>query len=176
LGILRRAMGIERDGYRFYTEVAETAASPQGQAMFLNLAKDEALHLKLLLVEYDSLESGQGWIDPTKAMEQPLALDPANPVLPGAEYPEKFPVFTPAREQTIENDLTALEFGLETEHLTYDLYHRQARLATDPAARQAYEFLAREENRHYKLLQQTYDYLARNSTWWDAEEMPFFEG
>lgn len=176
LGVLRRAMGIERDGYRFYSEIAEMAASPQGREMFLNLARDEALHLKLLLVEYESLEAGRGWVDPTEAMEQDLPLDPANPLLPGQEYPERFPVFTPAREHTIENDLAALEFGLETEHLTYELYYRQAQVATDPAARTAYEFLAREENRHYKLLQNTRDYLAQSNTWWDAEEMPFFEG
>jgi len=169
-------MGIERDGYRFYTEIAEMAASPQGRDMFLKLADDEALHLKLLLIEYRSLESGQGWIDPTKAIKQDLELDPANPVLPGEEYPEKFPIFTPAREHTVENDIAALEFGMETEHLTYELYHGQAQAASDPAAKQAFEFLAREENRHYKLLQNTRDYLAQRHTWWDSEELPFFEG
>ncbi len=40
LDVLRRAMGIERDGYRFYTEIAEMAASPQGRAMFLKLADE----------------------------------------------------------------------------------------------------------------------------------------
>jgi len=36
--------------------------------------------------------------------------------------------------------------------------------------------LAREENRHYVLLQNSRDYLLNNQTWWDTEELPFFEG
>ena len=46
----------------------------------------------------------------------------------------------------------------------------------DPQARQAYEFLVSQEEEHYRLLQNTHDYLTQNQTWWDSEELPFFTG
>ena len=176
LGILRRAMQIERDGYKFYNEAAERAVGERGQNMFRGLAADEEKHLRILLVEYRALESGQGWVDPTQALEEEFELDPTNPDLPGEEYPEPWPIFTPARESSLEGDIAALEFGMETEQLSYDLYNKSAKEQTDPAAKQAYKLLAKEENRHYEILQSSRDYLVDNQTWWDSEELPFFEG
>jgi rubrerythrin len=176
LGILRRAMQIERDGYKFYNEAADRAVGERGRNMFRGLAADEEKHLRILWVEYRALESGQGWIDPAQALEEEFELDPANPDLPGEEYPEPFPIFTPAREPSLEGDVAALEFGMETERLSYDLYKKSAEEQTDPSAKKAYQLLAEEENRHYEILQSSRDYLVDNETWWDSEELPFFEG
>ncbi len=176
LGILRRAMQIERDGYKFYREAAERAAGERGKSVFLGLADDEETHLRLLLIEHQAVESGQGWIDPTQALKQDFEFDPANPDLPGEEYPEPSPIFTPAREQSLEGDVATLEFAMETEQLSYDLYKGAAAEQTDPAAKQAYELLAKEENHHYEILQSSRDYLVDNQTWWDSEELPFFIG
>lgn len=183
LGVLRRAMQIERNGYRFYIDVAERAVSERGKEVFRGLAADETNHLHLLLVEYEALESGIGWLDPDEALEQKLDFDPANPDLPGEEYPEPMPIFAPARVPrlgrgvpSLDNDLAALEFAMETEQMSYDLYKTSAEEQPDQAAKEVYEMLAREENRHYVLLQNSRDYLLNNQTWWDTEELPFFEG
>jgi rubrerythrin len=176
LGVIRRAMQIERDGYRFYTDAAERSVSESGRKVFEGLAADEVNHLHLLLVEYDALASGQGWVDPTKALERQMEFDHADPDLPGEDYPEPMPIFSPARVPSLDNDLAALEFAMETEQMSYDLYKASAGEQSDSAAREAYEILAREENKHYELLQSSRDYLTDNGTWWDTDEMPFFEG
>jgi rubrerythrin len=176
LGVLRRAMQIERDGFKFYNQAAERAVGERGKKMFLGLAADEEKHLRLLLIEYKAIESGKGWIDPTQALGQEIVVDPANPDLPGEEYPETSPIFAPDREPSLESDISALEFGMETEKLSYDLYHKSAEEATDAAAKQAFELLAREENHHYEILQNSRNYLADNQTWWDDEQLPFFTG
>ena len=176
LGVLRRGMQIERNGYRFYIDAAQRAVADSGKRVFRGLANDEEKHLHLLLVEYGSLESGQGWIDPTQALDTALDFDPANPDLPGADYPGPLPIFSPARVPSLDNDLAALEFALETELMSYNLYKDSAEEQDDAAARGAYEILAEEENKHYELLQSSRDYLEDNATWWDAGEMPMFEG
>ena len=51
-----------------------------------------------------------------------------------------------------------------------------ANRTTDAAAKQAFGFLAREENQHYEILQNTRSYLTDNQTWWDDEQFPFFIG
>ena len=175
-GVLRRGMSLERDGYSFYTLAAQRVSSERGKAMFLDLAAQEADHLRLLLAEYQALEAGQGWLPYETAMQQDLALDPANPDLPGEEPPGTVPVFTLDRKVSLEGDIAALEFGLETEELSRDLYARAGKESDNPEAKEAYQFLAHQEEAHYRLLQNKLDYLTSNQTWWDGEEFPFFIG
>ncbi|MCP4542693.1 MAG: ferritin family protein [Chloroflexi bacterium] len=175
-GVLRRGMSLERDGYNFYTQAAERASGKRGKATFLDLAAQEEQHLRLMLAEYQALEEGHGWIPYEEAMQSDFALDPANPELPGEEPSEPSPIFSPSREVSLAGDIAALEFGMETEQLSRQLYAQAAQDSDDPKARQAYEFLTKQEDEHYRLLQNTRDYLAQNQTWWDSEELPFFTG
>jgi len=176
LGILRRGMSLERDGYRFYMLAAERASDERGSRMFRDLARQEEDHLRLLLAEYRSLEAGQGWLPYEVAMKADFPLDPANPDLPGEEPPDPMPVFTTDRPISLEGDIAALEFGLETERLSRELYARAAEETDDPCAAEAYRFLTRQEEAHYRLLQDTHEYLTRNKTWWDPFQKPFFTG
>jgi rubrerythrin len=169
-------MSVERDGYNFYTTAAAHASNEKGKRMFLDLAHQEVDHLRLMLAEYRSLEAGEGWLPYEEAMAQEFELDPAHPDLPGEEPEDPLPVFTPAREPSMENDIAALKFGLETEEISRELYVEGAEKAEDANARQAYQFLVRQEEKHYELLQNTYEYLTENWTWWDDNEYPFFTG
>lgn len=175
-GILRRGMSLERDGYRFYTQVAERASSERGKEMFLDLAAQEKDHLHLLLAEYQALEEGRPWLSYEEAMAADIPLDPAAPDLPGEEPPDPYPVFTPDREVSLENDIAALEYGLDTERISRELYAQGADATDDAHAKAAYAFLVHQEEKHYQLLQNTHEYLTQNETWWDSEEYPFFTG
>jgi rubrerythrin len=170
-------MSIERDGYRFYMTAAGRASDDHGAAMFRDLAHQEVDHLHLLLVEYAASEAGGGWIPYEEAMAREIELDPENPALPGEEPPlEDMPVFSPKRECSLEGDIDALDCGLETEVIARELYVQGLGQAEDEHAREAYEFLIEQEERHYELLQNTRDYLTANQTWWDSSELPFFIG
>ena len=169
-------MSLERDGYNFYTQAAERASGERGRAIFLDLASQEEQHLRLMLAEYQALDEGRGWLPFQEAMEADFPLDPANPDLPGEEPAETMPVFTATREISLEGDVAALEFGMETEQISRDLCAQAAQAAVDPNARQAYEFLTEQEDEHFRLLQNTRDYLTQNQTWWDSVELPFFTG
>ncbi len=175
-GILRRGMSLERDGYNFYKQAAERASNERGKAMFLDLANQEEEHLRLLLAEYRALDKGAGWLPYEEAMQSDFPLDPSNPDLPGEEPPDEMPVFTPDREVSLESDLAVLEFGLKTEEITRDLYAQGAEQTEDPQANEAYQFLVKQEEKHYQLIENTYNYLSDNQTWWDGEEYPFFIG
>lgn len=177
-GVLRRGMSLERDGYKFYMQAAERASDERGAAMFRDLANQEVDHMQLLLAQYKALDSGEGWLPYDEAMEQPFDLDPADPDLPGEEPPEEYrlPVFTPERDVSLEGDLAALDFGLETEDITRDLYAKGAEETDDEHARAAYEYLVEQEEHHYRLIERTRNYLSDNQTWWDSEEYPFFIG
>lgn len=176
LGILRRGMSLERDGYNFYMQAAERASSQRGKEMFIDLAEQEEDHLRLLLAEYRTLEEGQDWLPYEEAMEQDFELDPGDPDLPGEEPEDDLPVFTPEREISLEGDIEALKYGLETERISRRLYAQGAEQSDDEQAKEAYEFLIEQEEQHYRILDNTYKYLTDNETWWDDEQYPFFIG
>ncbi len=180
LAVLRRAIKGEWDGYHFYVEAAERSADPAGQGTFRSLAGAEEEHLHLLLVEHQSLSTGQGWMDPDEAMTREIEVDITKP-LPGEEFalPAESPfaaTWAAYEVDGLSGDLAALEFGMEMERDFYKMYQEAAEQAEDLLARQAYEFLMKEENKHFKLLRDAYDYLSDNEHWWDDWELPFFEG
>jgi rubrerythrin len=65
---------------------------------------------------------------------------------------------------------------MDVEEKFYKMYEQAAAETDDAVGRQTYQFLMKEENRHFKLLQEARDYLSDNKHWWDAWELPFFEG
>jgi rubrerythrin len=180
LAVLRRAAENERQGYHFYQEAAARTADAMGRAMFESLGKDETRHLRLLLVEYKSLEEGEGWVDPEEAMESDVAVDLSMPLFEGTELASMAFPWDQADDQEwndLHTDLAVLRFGMEMEEQFYEMYG-SALGETDPdsPAVPTYQFLMTEENRHFKLLQEAHNYLDSNEVWWDDWQRPIFEG
>jgi len=181
LAVLRRAMENEREGYRFYLEASERSPDPAGQGTFRTLAKDEERHLAILLVEYDALSAGEGWVDLEEVMGREVEVDITKPLFPGEELAVQetspFEATWAAYEvEALAGDLAVLEFGMGVEEDFYKMYEQAAAETDDPLGRRTYQFLMKEENRHFKLLQDAHDYLSDNKHWWDDWELPFFEG
>ncbi len=187
LNVLWESLINERDGYRFYTEAAQRTRHARGSEMYEGLARDEVQHLRLFLVEYLAISQGKPWVAPQEAMSRDLDFDMDKPDFGlGIVKPEGAPVVSEklfpdewqqeARVGSLDDDLAALRFGLEIEERAYELYRDAGASATDPRAREAFDFLVEEERRHYRLIQNAYNYLANNETWWDDLEAPFFEG
>lgn len=181
LTALRWAMVNEREGYRFFLEASEQGSDPAGQGTFRSLARDEERHLALLLVEHNAISAGEGWVEPEEAIARKVEVDITKPLFPGEELApqEKSPfdaTFAAYDVGQLEGDLAVLEFGMKVEEEFYNMYKKAVAETEDPQGRQAYEFLMKEENRHYKLLQDARNYLSDNQHWWDDWEKPFFEG
>lgn len=61
--ILQIAVEREIVANRFYIELAEKAKSEEAKKMFLSLAKEEELHMKILKAEIDSIGQNGFWFD-----------------------------------------------------------------------------------------------------------------
>jgi rubrerythrin len=152
LAVLRRAMENEREGYRFYLEASERSPDPAGQGTFRTLAEDEERHLAILLVEYDSLKAGEGWVAPEEALAREIEVDITKPLFPGDELApqEKSPfeaTWVAYEVEALAGDLAVLEFGMGVEEDFYKMYEKAAAETDDPVGRRAYQFLMKEENR-----------------------------
>jgi len=187
LRVMWEGMINERDGYRFYTEAARRTKHRRGQEMYEGLARDEAQHLRLFLVEYLALSKGEPWVDPKEAMESDLefdmdrsdfGLDLKKPEGAATVSEKLFPDEwkQEVRIGSLDDDLAALRFGMEIEERAFKLYEEAGAASSDPKAKEAYDFLVEEEKRHYQLIENAYYYLSDNETWWDDDSPPFFEG
>jgi rubrerythrin len=158
LQALRQAMRLEQDGYRFYTEAAERTADPRGKEMFLSLADDEKLHLRIVRDQYEALSTSKGWGSFAEALElKPVDVDK--------------PLFPPERgafEKAIDpkaGNTDALLFALQIENQSYELYRKAAGETADPAGKDMYQRLASYERTHFDILMLNYEHLVSTGSW-----------
>ena len=158
LQALRQAIRLEQDGYKFYTEAAERMADPRGREMFLSLADDEKLHLRIVQDQYEALSAGKGWVSFSEALEvEPVDLD--EPLFP----PERA-----ALEKAIgpeASDTDALLFAMQKENESYELYRKAAAETDDPTGKDMYQRLASYERVHFDVLMLNYEHLVSTGSW-----------
>lgn len=182
--ILKTAAENERLGYNFFQQAAQITHDPNGQKMFTFLGKEEVKHLNLILAEMDSLRAGKGWIDPNTAIEQRVEIDFSKPIASenemlqaGVKYDWQDPIeVVKDASNSMQADLGVLDVGMRTERYFYNMYKEACEKLKDTAGVAPLEFLMKQENLHFKLLQEARDYLADNETWWDEWQKPIFEG
>ena len=79
------------------------------------------------------------------------------------------------------DDFKIGEPEIDREHLSeqeigFEIGPRLNALGRLGDANVAVEFLTTQEEAHYRLLQNTLEFLTQNETWWDGDEYPFFIG
>lgn len=163
LAVIRRAIRNEIAGQRFYNEAAYYCIDPWTKDIFAVLAQEEDGHARLLLLEYQALSRQGKWIDPAEALDSPVDIDITQFTFPDDESgDELFPPQWSAADVVDRraDDLAALAFGLQMEQQAIALYGAQAGAAADRYAREAYEFLAAEEIRHFEQMKEQWEKLA----------------
>ena len=69
------------------------------------------------------------------------------------------------------------QVGMDFERRGYQMYARAAEETDSLEAKTVFNWLAREENKHYAILSKAYDYLESDGLWYfQEEERPIFEG
>ena len=163
LAVIRSAIHDEVTGQRFYDDAARYCIDPWAKEMFATLAKEEDVHTRLLLREYEALTTQGRWIDPEMALASDAVVDITRFVFPEENSIES--LFPPdwSGDGAIDrrnDDLAALAFGIDMERKAIDLYERGARGATDLSARRMYELLVGEETERCQQLKDQWEKLA----------------
>lgn len=142
--VIRAAMEVEKKGHRFYSTMAERATSDMAKEIFSWLAQDEVQHLKTLEDLVPKYEDGAFW----ESEEEFL------PYLRRFSDQEIFP--SPARLESVlkqeDSDLKALEMAIEAEEKFAEYFHKAAANARTTEGKEAFTWLAAEEDRHAAVL------------------------
>jgi rubrerythrin len=160
--ILEKAIAFEEEGMAFFQDRAENAPSTLERNLFNSLAKDEAGH-KAHLVKMREDLLREGTVDVLPDVEDDHVLNVRkifNDALESANDPYNFEL----------EELEILKGALDVERRGYSMYAAAAADVSSPRAKALFEHLAAEEQNHYSLLKNTYDFMA------DPEGFAGFDG
>ncbi len=138
--VIRAAMEIEKNGHRFYTEMAQQAQSELVREVFTWLAQDEVQHLRTLESLVSKYEAGSFWEDEEEFL----------PYLRRFADREIFP----SGEQLVKAlegetpDMKALDLAIEAEERFAEYFRLAASKARTSEGQEAFAWLASEEESH----------------------------
>ncbi len=165
----KTAISMEEEGYSIYVKAAEKARNPLGASTLRAIAAKELLHKKAIEDFYLGLTG-------THISRAPLNEDKLwsaglkSEILSGIK--DSLDKLTGSDEDLIK----AYDISMEMERRGYDFYASIAAGTTNEDAKKLFSFLAKEENIHFELLQDTQLYLSNPSEWFHKEEKWLVEG
>ena len=157
---LETGMKTETDGMQMYQRAADKTKNKLGKALFESMVMEEQKHLNALRAH-----AGKSvWVRPKTVFRQTIKT-----------------VFREAAKDITErvkadpDDVEAIKIALEFERKGYKMYKEDAAQTDDPQGKELFEWLANEENEHFKMLQDLHEYLEHNYSWFVANEGPILD-
>lgn len=160
--VLKTALAIEEFGIKFYSDLGECVTDEAGKALMRGLRKDEEEHARIVKKEMERITEG----------------DPVHGPEPLKEYldilPSKVFVKPEGSCLTLEDEVTALQKGVDVEINSIKMYRDALSRAIDPKTRATLEELARWETRHREILEENMRTLRVEGSWYGYG--PILEG
>ncbi len=166
--ILDKAIAFEEEGMAFFLDRAENAPSTLERNLFSSLAKDEAGHKAHLVRMRDDILK-------TETLDALPAVDEDHITNVRGIFENSLEQVQDPYEYQNE-ELEILQGAMEVERKGYHLYNNAAQQVTNTQAKAIFEHLADEEQNHYTLLKNTYDYMADPEGFVSFDENPMLDG
>jgi len=155
------ALKMETDAVKFYTEAAEKVSHPVGKKMFLSIAEDEKNHIKMIGEVLKGLE---------------LTYIEANPVKTVKTIFEEMKDNLMERIQAQTDDLEAFKIAMEMEKEGVEFYKKVFNEVNTEKEKKLFERLIYEEEQHYKIFSETYNFMKDTGNWFMWKEFSIVEG
>ncbi len=158
---LELAMKMEKDAISFYTEAARKVQHPVGKKMFLTITEDEKRHLEMIDRLIKDLQITHQDVSPVKNVKT---------------------VFEAMKNEMMQkvaatrDELEAFKIAMQMEQEGADFYKKRLAAATRDKERALLERLIKEEQQHYQLFSNTYEFLSDTGNWFMWEERGIVEG
>ena len=166
--ILEKAIHFEETGMAFFKERAKNAPSQLERNLFASLAKDEAGHKAHLIRMRDELLKA----DSVDVLAQPEEHDHDDP----REIFERALADASDPYEAESDELEIIKGALDIERNGYAMYSSAVEQVSSERAKEIFRHLAAEEQNHYALLKNTYDYLSEPEAWHGFDESPMLDG
>ena len=165
----KTAIKMEEDGYAAYMSAANKSSNKLGKSTLTAIAEKELMHK----AEIEKFVN--------KLTKKTIAGSNVTPDQKASEF-IKTEIIAKIKNDLksiseLEGDLSKtyeISMGLETKG--YEFYINIANNTDNQDAKNLFLFLAKEENLHYELLEDTHLYLTNPSAWFEKEEKWIVEG
>lgn len=165
--VVTAGIKMEKEGEKVYRDAAAKTRHPFAKEMFLSLANDERRHGEWFLKMGESLGVARDLVSKTSAPDAFVG-----------QMRETFGKLRAKAEgvKASADDLKVIDLALGLEEKSFDIYSQAAAAATDPAVKKVLDFVAKEENNHYRILADVKLYLSDPGKWNIKEESPLIDG
>ncbi len=161
MNALEMAMKMETDAIRFYTEAAQKTKYPAGRKMFLTITEDEKRHLQMISEIIKGLNVTVRDVSPIKNVKS-VFEDMKGEMM--------------RKVEATADELVAFKIAMTMEKEGVDLYRKILAGARKEKEKALLESLIREEEQHYAIFSNTYQFLANTGSWFLWEEHSIVDG
>jgi rubrerythrin len=158
---IETAIKMETDAMAFYAEAEKKSSHPFGKEMFKGFIKDETRHLKMLKSILEGLDIEMTSVRPADTIKTVFS-----------ELKDEMM----ERVKALDDEMDAVKIALQFEKEGFDFYKKAAESAPTELEKKLFNLLAEEEEDHYRILNETFNFLDNTGHWYMYEERGIVEG
>jgi len=158
---LEMAMKMETDAIAFYTEAARKTNYPVGKKMFLTVTEDEKRHLEMIAQVIKGLGVTHKDVSPLKNVKTVFESMKADMM---------------KKVEASSDELEAFKIAMQMEKEGKEFYEKTLAHAKTDKEKALLERLILEEEQHYAIFANTYEFLEDTGNWFMWEERGIVEG
>ena len=155
------AIKMEKDAIAFYTEAAEKTKYPAGKKMFLSVTEDEKRHLQMLSQIFKEVDIKITEVSPMKNIKTIF---------------ESMKDSMMHRVAATKDELEAFKIAMQMEKEGVEFYKKTASEAGSAKEKALFERLVKEEEQHYAIFSNTYNFMTDTGNWFMWEEHSIVDG
>ncbi|MEW6714163.1 MAG: ferritin family protein [Nitrospirota bacterium] len=155
------AIKMETDAISFYTEAARKTKYPAGKKMFETITVDEKRHLEMVTKLLKGLDVQIQDVHPMKNIRTVF---------------EKMKDEMMQKVEATSDELEAFKIAMQMEKEGLDFYRTLMLEAKTEKERLLFEKLAGEEQQHYDIFSNTYNFLNDTGNWFMWDEYSIVDG
>ncbi|HTP05986.1 MAG TPA: ferritin family protein [Nitrospirota bacterium] len=158
---LELAMNMEKDAIKFYSEAARKTKYPAGKKMFDTITEDEKRHLEMISQLIKGLNVTHKDVSPMKNVKTVF---------------ESMKNEMMKKVEASADELEAFKVAMKMEREGMEFYKKTLAGAKKEKEKALLERLIQEEQQHYAIFANTYQFLAETGDWFLWEERGIVEG
>ena len=155
------AIKMEKDAIDFYSKAAEKTSHPAGKKMFQSITEDEKRHLKMLSQIFKELDIKMDDVSPMRNM-QTIFESMKNSMM--------------KRVMATQDELEAFKIAMQMEQEGVAFYKRVETETRKEKEKALFERLIKEEQQHYDIFANTYNFMNDTGNWFMWEEHSIVDG
>ena len=155
------AKKMESDAIKFYSEAAGKTSYPAGRKMFETIAEDERRHLEMVTKLIEGLD---------------IHMEDVHPLQNIKTVFEEMKDDMMAKVAATSDELEAFKIAMQMEKEGLDFYTKLADEAESEKEKTLFKKLINEEQLHYNIFANTYDFLNDTGNWFMWDEHSIVEG